>query len=330
MQKRETQLNSNYYQDRISFACIIFCCVIFLVHGILPLVPSNLTKFFKPIFMVACIFSAGAGFYRMKSIKWMLVLLAYFSVILFTNDITSSAINMYVSIMLFGAFVIIASCKIWTKREIRQIMLMFAISCAIQATIILWSNNGLIQSAGNQHISYLGKAVNRNPAAFAVAPGAICSLTILIYRNRRLSKTVTVFCLLSFLISAFAVFASGCRSAFYAMAAGCILCVLDRTKSVKADKRMLVRVGVVIFVLAIAVISKYALGDTYSSRLFDFSEEGFDSGRSEIWEQAWNGIKEKPIFGGGFDYWDEVGGEMVQSQAIEKFVQFQSWIRENL
>ena len=34
-----------------------------------------------------------------------------------------------------------------------------------------------------------------------------------------------------------------------------------------------------------------------------------DSGRGRLWDKAWDMIDENPVFGGGFDYWDDNSGE---------------------
>ena len=46
---------------------------------------------------------------------------------------------------------------------------------------------------------------------------------------------------------------------------------------------------------------------TYSERLFHMTD---DSGRDAIWESARTLIREHPVFGGGYDVWNDVGPDM--------------------
>ena len=48
------------------------------------------------------------------------------------------------------------------------------------------------------------------------------------------------------------------------------------------------------------------LEGTNSARLFNYS----DSGRDDLWEDAMDLIRAKPVFGGGFDYWSRTGHVM--------------------
>ena len=327
MYNGESQLNTKNYRETVSFACIAFCGIILAIHGLLPIIPSNLTKFIKPIFIAICLVSLGRGGYKLGATKWMIVLLAYFSAILVSHDLTQTAINMYLSIMLFGVFFLFAANRMWSRKEILLILVAFVVACDIQAIIMLWSNSGLLHSSGNQHVSYLGYIVNRNPVAFAIAPGAICSLTILLYKKQRSVLSLErLFYMFSFALCFFVVFALGCRSAFWATVAGVVINFWGKMRNMNAAQRVVSMIGGVVLTIIIALIALNSAGDTYSSRLFDFSEEGFDSGRDEIWETAWEGIEEKPVFGGGFDYWDEVGGEMGTHNTFLLYMLFGGYI----
>ena len=59
---------------------------------------------------------------------------------------------------------------------------------------------------------------------------------------------------------------------------------------------------IIMAIVIIAILMKMA-SSAYSSRLFTLD----DSGRKKIWDNAKELIREKPLFGGGFDYWEEFG-----------------------
>ena len=67
--------------------------------------------------------------------------------------------------------------------------------------------------------------------------------------------------------------------------------------------------GVVILLLVVCAAA-FALNisaGTYSERLFHMTD---DSGRDAIWESARTLIREHPVFGGGYDVWNDVGPDM--------------------
>ena len=91
------------------------------------------------------------------------------------------------------------------------------------------------------------------------------------------------------------------------VAVGAVL-IMWQTTIDKGDyrKRFTSRAAIIaIFMIAFASAYFLAQG-TSSERLFDMDD---DSGRSTLWDKAWELIDEKPILGGGFDYWSENSGE---------------------
>lgn len=182
--------------------------------AMLPKVPGSITKLFRPIYIAVALFSiSSSGMYGLGSTKLHVVNLLYYTVILLLHPMTSNAIVTYISMALFIVFFILAANRKWTRREITILIFAVLIACDLQAAIILYSNPSLLGDSGNQHVSFLGTIVNRNPIAFSITPGALCGMLLLLYDKRHKSAVRKGFYIVSCLTCSFAVFARGykCR-----------------------------------------------------------------------------------------------------------------------
>lgn len=64
---------------------------------------------------------------------------------------------------------------------------------------------------------------------------------------------------------------------------------------------------ILLLVVCAAAFALNISAGTYSERLFHMAD---DSGRDAIWESARALIREHPVFGGGYDVWNDVGPDM--------------------
>lgn len=322
MRKEELKIEySTYTPRRISFACIVLCAILFAVLGVLPKISPSVTQVFRPIFIFFGFFAVVKGFYPLRSVKWQIVIIVYFTIILFSNPITGTAVTTYISMALFGAFYIIAVSIPWNKKEIALIFFVVVLACDIQALLVLYSNPHLLTAGGNQHISFLGVELNRNPVAFAITPGVLSSLLMFMYGKG--SRLRTVFSGGSFLLCAFLVFALGCRSAFLSAVAGTILIMWQKTREgINAKDRFRRRVMLLVLVIIVFFAAFNLAAGNYSERLFDLED---DSGRQAIWDEAWKLIDAKPLFGGGFDYWESTGHQMGTHNTFLTFMVSGGW-----
>ena len=299
----KTDISNSRQNNSIRFVSIILCAVLFVVLGMAAVAPNSVTQMLRPLFILACLLSLlkGVRLYRANSTKWAILSSIYFTIILVFNTITTSALITYISMVLFLAFFILAGSYTWTKREIMLILFVVLLSCDFQAVVLNIFNPRLLYSTGNQHVSFLGTTTNRNPCAFALVPGALSGLIIFKYCKK--SNCLRLFGFFSCLLCFYTVFAIGCRSAFISVAVGAFLMLwqAEREKATKID-RLQGEMKIIIFVVLLVLIMTLVVSDTYSERLFDYSDS---SGRKEIWKKAWTLIDAKPIFGGGYDYWSE-------------------------
>ena len=291
--------------DRVfTVPCVALCTILFLILGVVYITPDGITGLYRPVFIFITMFSIHRS-YPLRSAKWQIAIAICYAVIFICNNITQSATVTLVSHELFILFFILSSGRIWSRREISILLDVLILSCVLQAVIVLMSNSLLLHAGGQQHIKYLWTFTNRNSSAFAIVPGAIASLLKLIYSEKGgafiLSK---VYWFLAFLLCAYDVFAMGCRSAFYSMCLGLGCIVWERVNESKTQaERLIKRILIVVCVFIGANILINVASDAYSSRLFRWEE----SGREEIWDIAIELIRKKPIFGGGYDYWENSG-----------------------
>lgn len=290
--------------DRVSIICLMLCGLLVIVLGCLPAVPSSVTRLLRPIF-IAVFVLVPCRKYLLGSMKWQIIFLVYLFVIFVMNPVTGSSTTAYISNLLFGFFAVFAASKAWTKREIKLIVTTIIFSSIVFSAIVLYENRNMISGDGNQHIFFLGTSFNRNTAAFSAVPGAMCAMIALLYDRKVMHRLINLF---GMGICMLLIVATACRSAFLAVVVGAALVFWqfagERKKYVSRFKcRTLTAIA---FVLVLLIMSA-ALKGTNSERLFDLTD---DSGRDELWDEAWQLIDEKPAFGGGYDYWENTGHTM--------------------
>lgn len=299
--------NTHIYNRETTFPCVLLCAVLFCILGVVCIAPSIIITLCRPTFIFVTMFSALRS-YPLRSAKWQITLAVYFAVILICNNITKSAIVSFFSQELFILFFVFASEQIWSRHEINLLLNAVIFSCNIQAIVVLFSNSLLLHAGGQQHINYLWISTNRNPIAFAIVPGAIASLLMLFYcKAGWKSALLRIYWTLSFLLCAYDVFAIGCRSAFYSLCLGmgCLIWERVRRSRTQAEK-IIQELMLVILVIVISRVLIQVASGAYSARLFSLE----DSGREKIWNIAIGLIKQKPIFGGGYDYWETAGARI--------------------
>lgn len=293
----------NYYNSKkISLPCLILCAIFVLITAILRLLPSSLSQTFRPIFILACILFSQNYRYKLTAEKWQLIIIAYLGVVLFANTLTSIAIVTYVSILLFGLFFVAASTRIWSKREIRFILYSLVIATLILSAIVLISNPNLI-TTGADKVYFLSQKMNRNTFGFAVVPGTLCLEIILLYSNA--GKQKKALGTIALLLYAYTVIALSCRSAVISVFLGSVLIYWHYTAEFyEGRNRRKKRFGFFALLIVAVIVLYFALQNTTGSRLFDLKN---DTGRALLREAAMELVVEKPVFGGGFDYWADSG-----------------------
>lgn len=293
------------YRQPLSAAGCMLCALYFVILAVLPLIPSQITRVLKPVFLIACVFSSCRRYPMPAAAKVQSVFLIYLFLVLVFHPLTPSAIETYISIFLFGAFFIFASMRVWNAREIRMLLDAVVCSGVIMSAVCIFSNDGLLHASGAQHIRYLNTEMNRNPIAFGIVPCALTAAILMLHCPQRRRKRLSA---AAFFLCSYSVFALGCRSAFLSYTGGMLILLSDYICNGGSQRTRLAR-G---FVIALLIVCATALAmnisaGTYSERLFHMTD---DSGRDAIWESARTLIREHPAFGGGYDVWNDVGPDM--------------------
>lgn len=314
--------------QRVSFTCIVLCGVLGLVLGFLAKLPSAVTQLFRPAFIVMSLITLkNSKYYKMGAAKTHIISLIYYTAILFGFAITRSTVFTYISIALYIVFFALAGNRVWTKKEIRLIFVTVTLACTVQSIIMLYCNPGVFRNSGSAHVDFLGVSINRNSVAFAVAPGSICGMFLLLYDRYKKSYFKDAVYLLCCLICSFALFSLACRSAFFAAAGGLTCVVWQKARDAHSKQERFSRKVIAVFLILLVLFSSmFVAQGTFSSRLFDFKDSESGSGRDTLWEEAWELIDEKPVFGGGFDYWSDTGHRMGTHNAFLTFMVSSGWV----
>ena len=155
-----------------------------LILGFVPALSGNLTQIFRPLFILVCLLFPARR-YVLRSEKWQFVLLLYWLFILLLNPITASSVKYYLALVLFAIFSVLASSRVWGKREIKFLLNTAVASALILSVILIYSNNGLINAGSEMRVSFLSHTCNRNTVAFGCVQGVLCAAE---RRRRRLGK----------------------------------------------------------------------------------------------------------------------------------------------
>lgn len=302
--RKNSALDLALNRPKISFLGYLFCFALLIVFAILPVANDLVVQLIKPVVILAAFFS-GRMRYRLTFEKFLIILMAYISVI-FVARYNATYLMPYISMVTFAFFFISLCSIVWSKKEIVLLLRVLCFSCTIYAAILIYSNSGLWSLTSAQRISYLSGSINRNIGAFTVTPGAICAILLFHYNNDR-SLAKKVYYLFSFATCSYTIVALSCRSAFVSLVLGVFILLWNISRETHHQKFGLIH-GLMIaagVLLLMAISSKYLDGHM-SARLFDYS----DTGREDLWERAIDLIKVKPVFGGGFGYWEDNGGSM--------------------
>lgn len=304
-QSYQEEIYKRLDRQRISASCVFLCITLFAILGVLPIVPGFIVSSLKPIYILICIAFSDRGYYRIGFEKWLLFLLAYLLLILLTNIQGNSSVSIYASMLLFAIFYFFAGLRIWNPLEIRTILKTVMLAGFVCAIITFFSNAGSFSVGNSQHIHFLTSVRNRNSVAFSIAPGTVTSVLLFFYEKRSVRSRVGY--AVVFLVSIFMLVALSCRSAFLSATTGVFLIIWHAiTERADTARRFFRRSLFLVFVYITLIVVMRGLEGTSSARLFDYS----DSGREDLWKDAIDLIRAKPIFGGGFDYWSRTGHVM--------------------
>ena len=208
MQNIDLQMNNGNRIQRISFVCVMLCGILFILFGVLPKVPSPVTRMLRPIFIALCLVTYPLSrYYKLGSQKIHVISLIYYTMIFLNFPMSSIAVEAYLSAALFMVFFFFASNRLWSEREIKYLFITLIVACNIQALIVLVSNPTLLHSSGTSHLNFLGLSVNRNPVAYALCIGPLCSVLALLYSRHNRSIFKDAFYVISCAIVYFTVFA---------------------------------------------------------------------------------------------------------------------------
>lgn len=294
------------YNTGISISCIVLCTILFTVFGILPLVPSYITRLLRPAAIIVSMFTLYK-YYPWRRLKWQFALMMGYLFIFIINPIRSENISAFISYETFSLFFLLEANRIWNKSEIQTIFKAVVFSSTLNAVITLVSNMLSLGLSGGQHLYFLGAHINRNSLAFGIAPGVVCGLLLYIYSVH----SWRVVYILSVILCSITLLYLACRSAFYSAFFGSCCLIWGKVRQNRTPaERLLKRIVLIMTIWGGLWIIIRMTSNTTSARLFVVSGDNIDTGRNDLWEQANLLIKEKPIFGGGYDYWTNAGNRM--------------------
>lgn len=235
--------------------------------------------------------------------------LLYMTAVFIIQDISADSFYRWINIIMFGVFFIVLSRVVWNKKEIRMIFKTVFISSLVYSLILLFYNHDLFHLT--RALMVHGVNVNRNAAAYTVAPGAICGLILFFYyKSRYVSEFTFIWKAVIFLGTALDIYvllALGQRGGFFSFCIGALF-IMWEYLGMKDGKKTARRFLLIPVVAAVLFTAPKATQDTHANRLFDYENVLDDNGRDDLNNLAKQLIREKPVFGGGYGYWERESG----------------------
>ena len=291
------------------FPLYAICAVLFLILGTLPALPSALTQTFRPVVIAVCFFFPTAYTYRLSRSHWALIVFhIYITFVFLAHPLSMDNCMAWAAMVLFAAFFILLTQRVWTRKEINTILHVVLFACIVFCLLLYRDNPRLFHNDQGEDISFFGNHVNSNSAAFAIVPGAITGAFLLFFSNIAGHKTAFLWrlCYLGTAVLAYIMLVGmGGRSAFFAAVIGGIMIVWEWGEAIRQrNKRIVFRVFLVLLLLVIYHYGPIWTEGTHAYRVFDYDNLTDMNGRDDMAEVAMSLIREHPFFGGGFGYWD--------------------------
>ena len=296
-------------KNKYSLHCIVLCMLLFLILGTLYVIPSAVTQTFRPIVIAVFLLFPATYSYRVSRSVWVMIVFQFYLTIVFiSHPITSSSFMAWASMLLFAAFFIVTIQRIWSKREIQLILNVVLIACVVFCIILFRENPDIFSSNQGEDLTFRGNHVNSNAAAFTIVPGALVGTFFTFFLNNRGRKGRIIRKLWYFgatVLEFIMLVGMGGRSAFFSAVIGALMIVWEWGEAIKKrDQRLLFRALLILFFLIIYHYGPIWTEGTHAYRLFDYDNLMDMNGRDDMAEQAMELIREHPMFGGGFDYWN--------------------------
>ena len=303
--KREMQTN----RRGGVFPLYAICAVLFLILGTLPALPSAVTQVFRPAVVAVCFFFPAAYSYRVSKSGFAIILFhIYITFVFLAHPLSSDSFMAWAAMVLYAAFFILLTQRVWTKKEIKIIFHIVLLACFVFCLVLLRDNPRLFHNDQGEDVTYLGNHVNSNSAAFAIVPGALVGVFYLFFSRSTRNKGgfLRTLCYLGITALAYAMLVGmGGRSAFFSALIGSVLIVWEWGEAIRdSNKRIAFRVFLVLLLLAVYHFGPIWTEGTHAYRLFDYDNLTDMNGRDEMADVAIGLINENPFFGGGFGYWD--------------------------
>ena len=283
------------------------CVVLFLIVGIAPTLPSAITQPLRPVVIFLCFLIPSQ--YTYKTNKTVFVFLVYFfymTLVFLSHQITVDSFMAWMSDLLFGLFFIVLSQRMWSGKEIRAFVITVFISGLVYALLLVQGTPDLFHNTGD--LSFRGNYVNDNAAAYDISPAALSGVVLFLHYRRKNHNTILkVLFLAGTLFCYYVLICLGQRGAFFSAVIGAIMIIWEKTKYFP-KKKVYFRALLFILIAAGLIIGPRVTEGTHAERLFDYEHITDDNGRDQLNDRAKELIREKPFFGGGYEYWDQESG----------------------
>lgn len=291
---------------------MVLSSLFLLILGVLPVLPSQMTLFFRPIAIFVCLYYPFYQYGFSRSIWCLLLLQLFLTVVFMINSLDAPSFMNWMSGVLFAAFYVVVVQRRWEKTEILVFLHTILVASLIYSAIILRENGGLLHTNDAGDITFLGVHVNANSAAFGTVPGALTAVSFFLFgrRYRRNSFAYKFFYLGVALLLFYVLIGLGGRSAFFSAVMGSALIAWKRIGSERIPgNRIVFRIILILVVLAVYHYGPILTKGTHAYRLFDYQNLTDANGREEMAAIAWQMIRERPLLGGGFRHWELHSGQ---------------------
>ena len=210
------------------------------------------------------------------------------------NEFTVQYFSTYLSMVTF--FVFSTSIR-YTESEYNKILTFALIGTLIISLLLVFQQESYYSGSivARKTVNLFGVKQDPNNIAATILVGVAISLDrILRHKTRMKSRLLILIILIT------AIILTGSRGGFLSLLILIFIFLLMAHKSYDVQRiKISSRAGLLmIAVISLGVVLVF-IPDTLVNRIFDISSYASGSGRTELWNLAWNGIKNNILFGNG-------------------------------
>ena len=294
--------------------------LLFMSGLVLPwLLPNIITQVFKPLSIYVLI--TFILYWRVRlEIKTNQVLaifsiLCYFAALV-GHQVTTSSVIEFVSTALYMLMFLFTTIVNFKMNDIKFILKCTFYASLVFAIISMVSNPMMGSDIKRSSMNFLYTNINGNLIPYAILPGFVVGLQVLVYGTTHKKVRVTI----ALLIMLYSIFLPATRGAFLVLLLILFFTFYEYIKAFVQKKKFFRLLMFTSFLIVLVNIFEFILPGSVSGRLLNINSYSDTSGRTMIYSVAWDIARQNLLLGSGFSEWSSNYTFAVHNMYLELLV----------